>query len=132
SKYSVLIFLSFMASKHSLHGLLPVLKKLLPHGQGSKSFSYMSLVLVLLSLVIHRDKNLVTCLSRYDRYTPRLGRRESELKNRSTLPPNLTLKNFEGIGLRKMNKANDSGLASYVAGQIDHTLSWKVKEYNKL
>ena len=29
-------------------------------------------------------------------------------------------------------QANDSGLASYVAGQIDRTLSWKVREYNSL
>ncbi|KAH0891369.1 hypothetical protein HID58_053798 [Brassica napus] len=57
--------------------------------------------------------------------TPRLGRRESDIKNRFTLPPNLTLKNFEGLDLGKMDEANDSGLASYVAGQIDRTLSWK-------
>nr|GMD06022.1 peroxisomal (S)-2-hydroxy-acid oxidase [Ipomoea batatas] len=42
-----------------------------------------------------------------------------------TLPPFLTLKNFEGLDLGKMDKADDSGLASYVAGQIDRTLSWK-------
>ncbi|XP_010465339.1 PREDICTED: peroxisomal (S)-2-hydroxy-acid oxidase GLO1 isoform X2 [Camelina sativa] len=57
--------------------------------------------------------------------TPRLGRRESDIKNRFTLPPNLTLKNFEGLDLGKMDEAADSGLASYVAGQIDRTLSWK-------
>ncbi|CAF2155147.1 unnamed protein product [Brassica napus] len=57
--------------------------------------------------------------------TPRLGRRETDIKNRFTLPPNLTLKNFEGLDLGKMDEANDSGLASYVAGQIDRTLSWK-------
>ncbi|CAH8342877.1 unnamed protein product [Eruca vesicaria subsp. sativa] len=43
----------------------------------------------------------------------------------SLCPQNLTLKNFEGLDLGKMDKANDSGLASYVAGQIDRTLSWK-------
>ncbi|ONK66837.1 uncharacterized protein A4U43_C06F12540 [Asparagus officinalis] len=42
-----------------------------------------------------------------------------------TLPPFLTLKNFEGLDLGKMDKADDSGLASYVAGQIDRSLSWK-------
>nr|GEW05514.1 peroxisomal (S)-2-hydroxy-acid oxidase GLO1 isoform X1 [Tanacetum cinerariifolium] len=57
--------------------------------------------------------------------TPRLGRREADIKNRFTLPPNLTLKNFEGLDLGKMDEANDSGLASYVAGQIDRTLSWQ-------
>ncbi|KAF2558924.1 hypothetical protein F2Q68_00017754 [Brassica cretica] len=56
---------------------------------------------------------------------PRLGRRESDIKNWFTLPPNLALKNFEGLDLGKMGEANDSGLASYVDGQIDRTLSWK-------
>lgn len=75
---------------------------------------------------------------------------------RFVLPPFLTLKNFEGLDLGKMDEvsgnhnvnlltclmyllrtftrnfeyweqANDSGLASYVAGQIDRTLSWKVQ-----
>lgn len=55
----------------------------------------------------------------------RLGRRESDIKNRFTLPPHLTLKNFEGLELGKMDKVENSGLASYVAGQIDRTLSWK-------
>ncbi|GMY38295.1 alpha-hydroxy-acid oxidizing protein [Fagus crenata] len=35
------------------------------------------------------------------------------------------LKNFEGLNLGKMDKTSDSGLASYVAGQIDRSLSWK-------
>ncbi|XWS27459.1 hypothetical protein CRYUN_Cryun26dG0117000 [Craigia yunnanensis] len=50
--------------------------------------------------------------------TPRLGRREADIKNRFTLPPFLTLKNFEGLDLGKMDKADDSGLASYVAGKL--------------
>ncbi|KAI7987476.1 (S)-2-hydroxy-acid oxidase GLO1 [Camellia lanceoleosa] len=58
--------------------------------------------------------------------TPKLGRREADIKNRFTLPPFLTLKNFEGLDLGKMDRSNDSGLASYVAGQIDRSLSWKV------
>ncbi|ONM51381.1 glycolate oxidase1 [Zea mays] len=68
--------------------------------------------------------------------TPRLGRREADIKNRFVLPPHLTLKNFEGLDLGKMDQLNvcapiehgqaaDSGLASYVAGQVDRTLSWK-------
>uniref|UniRef100_A0A2N9HU93 (S)-2-hydroxy-acid oxidase n=1 Tax=Fagus sylvatica TaxID=28930 RepID=A0A2N9HU93_FAGSY len=57
--------------------------------------------------------------------TPRLGRREADIKNRFTLPPFLTLKNFEGLDLGKMDESTDSGLASYVAGQIDRSLSWK-------
>ncbi|KAG5579082.1 hypothetical protein H5410_049709 [Solanum commersonii] len=57
--------------------------------------------------------------------TPRLGRREADIKNRFNLPPHLSLKNFEGLDIGKLNKAEDSGLASYVAGQVDRSLSWK-------
>lgn len=63
--------------------------------------------------------------------TPRLGRREADIKNRFVLPPNLTLKNFEGLDLGTMDKADDSGLASYVAGQIDRSLSWKDVQWLK-
>ncbi|KAA8514909.1 hypothetical protein F0562_018088 [Nyssa sinensis] len=57
--------------------------------------------------------------------TPRLGRREADIKNRFNLPPYLTLKNFEGLDIGKIERTNDSGLASYVAGQVDRSLSWK-------
>ncbi|XP_011035452.1 PREDICTED: peroxisomal (S)-2-hydroxy-acid oxidase-like isoform X2 [Populus euphratica] len=57
--------------------------------------------------------------------TPRLGRREADIKNRFALPPYLTLKNFEGLDLGKMDKTDGSGLASYVAEQTDRSLSWK-------
>ncbi|KAF7851164.1 hypothetical protein BT93_L4391 [Corymbia citriodora subsp. variegata] len=57
--------------------------------------------------------------------TPRLGRREADIKNRFALPPYLTLKNFEGLDLGKMDKTNDSGLATYAAEQVDRSLSWK-------
>lgn len=57
--------------------------------------------------------------------TPRLGRREADMKNKFTLPGHLTLKNFEGLEMGKMDKSAESGLASYVAGQIDRSLSWK-------
>ncbi|KVI02111.1 Aldolase-type TIM barrel [Cynara cardunculus var. scolymus] len=87
-------------------------------------------------LYVYKDRNVVAQLVRRAEKagfkaialtvdTPRLGRREADIKNRFTLPPFLTLKNFEGLNLGKMDEANDSGLASYVAGQIDRTLSWK-------
>ncbi|KAG0468745.1 hypothetical protein HPP92_018073 [Vanilla planifolia] len=87
-------------------------------------------------LYVYRDRNVVAQLVRRAERagfkaialtvdTPRLGRREADIKNRFTLPPFLTLKNFEGLDLGKMDKSDDSGLASYVAGQIDRTLSWK-------
>ncbi|KAJ4824585.1 Lactoylglutathione lyase [Turnera subulata] len=87
-------------------------------------------------LYVYKDRNVVAQLVRRAERagfkaialtvdTPRLGRREADIKNRFTLPPFLTLKNFEGLDLGKMDESNDSGLASYVAGQIDRTLSWK-------
>lgn len=63
--------------------------------------------------------------------TPRLGRREADIKNKFVLPPHLTLKNFEGLDLGHMDKTADSGLASYVAGQIDRSLSWKDVQWLK-
>ncbi|KAK4744729.1 hypothetical protein SAY87_011041 [Trapa incisa] len=87
-------------------------------------------------LYVFKDRNVVAQLvKRAERAgfkaivltvdTPRLGRREADIKNRFTLPPHLTLKNFEGLDLGKLDKTDDSGLASYVAGQVDRTLSWK-------
>ncbi|GAB2296890.1 Lactoylglutathione lyase [Dionaea muscipula] len=57
--------------------------------------------------------------------TPLLGRREADIKNRFTLPPHLTLKNYEGLDLDKIDRTDDSGLASYVASQVDRSLNWK-------
>ncbi|CAM6044396.1 unnamed protein product [Sphagnum compactum] len=87
-------------------------------------------------LYVYKDRNVVAQLVRRAEGagfkaialtvdTPRLGRRESDIKNRFALPPHLTLKNFEGLDLGHMEKTSDSGLASYVAGQIDRSLSWK-------
>ncbi|GJZ37682.1 peroxisomal (S)-2-hydroxy-acid oxidase GLO1-like protein [Tanacetum coccineum] len=87
-------------------------------------------------LYVYKDRNVVTQLvKRAEKAgfkaivltvdTPRLGRRESDIKNRFVLPPNLTLKNFDGLDLGKLDKTDDSGLASYVAGQVDRSLSWK-------
>ncbi|XP_074566542.1 glycolate oxidase 3 isoform X2 [Curcuma longa] len=87
-------------------------------------------------LYVYKDRNVVLQLVRRAERsgfkaivltvdTPRLGRREADIKNRFTLPPSLTLKNFEDLDLGKMDKTNDSGLASYVAGQVDRSLSWK-------
>ncbi|KAI3969595.1 hypothetical protein MKX01_020156 [Papaver californicum] len=87
-------------------------------------------------LYVYKDRSIVTQLvKRAEKAgfkaialtvdTPRLGRREADIKNRFTLPSSLTLKNFEGLEIGKMDKTNDSGLASYVAGQVDRSLSWK-------
>ncbi|OIW19112.1 hypothetical protein TanjilG_08912 [Lupinus angustifolius] len=87
-------------------------------------------------LYVYKDRNVVTQLVRRAEKagfkaialtvdTPLLGRREADIKNRFTLPSHLTLKNFEGLDLGKLDKTSDSGLASYVAGQVDRSLSWK-------
>ncbi|KAK9093419.1 hypothetical protein Syun_028330 [Stephania yunnanensis] len=86
-------------------------------------------------LYVYKDRNLVAQLvKRAEKAgfkaialtvdTPRLGRREADIKNRFALPKYLTLKNFEGL-VGKMVKIDDSGLASYVSGQVDQSLSWK-------
>ncbi|KAI9121033.1 hypothetical protein K1719_008066 [Acacia pycnantha] len=87
-------------------------------------------------LYVYKDRNIVVQLvKRAERAgfkaialtvdTPILGRREADIKNRFALPPNLTLKNFEGLNLGKIDKTDDSGLASYVASQVDRSLGWK-------
>ncbi|XP_075083193.1 glycolate oxidase isoform X2 [Nicotiana tabacum] len=76
-------------------------------------------------LYVYKDRNVVAQLVRR---AERAGFKAIALTvdtPRFTLPPFLTLKNFEGLDLGKMDEANDSGLASYVAGQIDRSLSWK-------
>jgi (S)-2-hydroxy-acid oxidase len=86
-------------------------------------------------LYVYKDRNIVRQLVRRAELagfkaialtvdTPRLGRREADIKNRFNLPPHLVLKNFEALDLGKMDKTNDSGLASYVASQVDRSLSW--------
>ncbi|KAF6137933.1 hypothetical protein GIB67_041806 [Kingdonia uniflora] len=87
-------------------------------------------------LYVYKDRNVVIQLVRRAERagfkaialtvdTPKLGRREPDIKNRFVLPSNLSLKNFDSLDLGTMDKTNDSGLASYVAGQIDQSLSWK-------
>ncbi|CAN1335663.1 Glycolate oxidase [Linum perenne] len=71
---------------------------------------------------VYKDRNVVAQLVRRAEKagfkaialtvdTPRLGRREADIKNRCA--------SYFWV------QANDSGLASYVAGQIDRSLSWK-------
>ncbi|KAI8320152.1 hydroxyacid oxidase 1-like protein [Martensiomyces pterosporus] len=64
--------------------------------------------------------------------TPYLGRRLPDIRNRFSLPPHLTLANFADLEKVQVGRAeadglatNASGLAAYVASQIDPTLSWK-------
>ncbi|KAH9723750.1 (S)-2-hydroxy-acid oxidase GLO1 [Citrus sinensis] len=66
-------------------------------------------------LYVYKDRNVVAQLVRRAERagfkaialtvdTPRLGRREADIKNRFTLPPFLTLKNFQGLDLGKMDE----------------------------
>ncbi|GAU19073.1 hypothetical protein TSUD_99350 [Trifolium subterraneum] len=66
-------------------------------------------------LYVYKDRNVVAQLVRRAERagfkaialtvdTPRLGRREADIKNRFVLPPFLTLKNFEGLNLGKMDE----------------------------
>ncbi|KAJ1964246.1 Hydroxyacid oxidase 1 [Dipsacomyces acuminosporus] len=64
--------------------------------------------------------------------TPFLGRRLPDIRNRFSLPPHLTLANFVDGGKANLGSTdadgmatNKSGLATYVASQIDPTLSWE-------
>ncbi|KAE8680064.1 Peroxisomal (S)-2-hydroxy-acid oxidase GLO1 [Hibiscus syriacus] len=77
-------------------------------------------------LYVYKDRNVVAQLVRRAERagfkaialtvdTPRLGRRETDIKNRFTLPPFLTLKNFEGLDLGKMDKADDLGFLPRIA-----------------
>ncbi|KAJ1932530.1 Hydroxyacid oxidase 1, partial [Linderina pennispora] len=62
--------------------------------------------------------------------TPFLGRRLADIKNKFQLPPHLTMANFDDSKSQvsagdNARAANASGLATYVASQIDPTLSWQ-------
>ncbi|XP_062184876.1 glycolate oxidase 3-like [Phragmites australis] len=88
-------------------------------------------------LSVYKDRNLVQQLVRRAEKAgykaialtvdaPRLGRRESDIRKQVfTLPQNVVLKSFEGLDLGSMDKTNASGLAAYVASQVDSSLSWK-------
>ncbi|KAJ2852803.1 Hydroxyacid oxidase 1, partial [Coemansia erecta] len=63
--------------------------------------------------------------------TPFLGRRLADIRNKFQLPQHLTMANFSDQGKAQVGKAeaqssadNASGLAAYVASQIDPTLNW--------
>ncbi|XP_025823727.1 peroxisomal (S)-2-hydroxy-acid oxidase GLO2-like isoform X2 [Panicum hallii] len=74
-------------------------------------------------LSVYKDRNLVQqVIGRAEKAgykaivltvdAPWLGRREADVKNRFTLPPNVVLKNFEGVDFGNIDK-------------VDPSLSWK-------
>jgi 4-hydroxymandelate oxidase len=53
------------------------------------------------------------------------GRRERDVRNRFTLPPELALSNLGGPAVRLPEAPTGSGLAAYVASLFDPALSWR-------
>jgi 4-hydroxymandelate oxidase len=61
---------------------------------------------------------------------PVLGKRERDVRNRSTLPEHLSLKNLLPTGRQELPKnVAGSGMAAYVASLFDATLTWKDIEW---
>jgi 4-hydroxymandelate oxidase len=61
---------------------------------------------------------------------PVLGRRERDLRNRFTLPPELVAANLTGAGLGRLpTDGAGSGLATYFAALLDPTLTWDVLDW---
>jgi len=54
--------------------------------------------------------------------TPKLGRREADIRNKLVVP---SLKNLEGLLSVDMVTENGSGLASYAAQTLDSSFTWK-------
>lgn len=54
--------------------------------------------------------------------TPKLGRREADIRNKLVVP---TLKNLEGLLSINMDTEKGSGLASYASQTLDSSFSWK-------
>ena len=61
--------------------------------------------------------------------TPRLGRREINVRNLFRLPPHLSIKNAGMQGWMPPASQGGDGLAEFVAAQMDASLSWKDLEW---
>jgi isopentenyl diphosphate isomerase/L-lactate dehydrogenase-like FMN-dependent dehydrogenase len=58
--------------------------------------------------------------------TPRLGRRERDVRLGFTLPPGMGLANFEGALAREpVGTPGESGIAHYAAANLDDSLGWE-------
>jgi 4-hydroxymandelate oxidase len=58
--------------------------------------------------------------------TPRLGRRERDVRNGFGLPPELALANFEGeLAVEPSHAPGVSGIAHYAAAHLDDSLTWE-------
>lgn len=62
--------------------------------------------------------------------TPKLGRREADIRNQFHLPEGVVLKNLEGLAMPDMPEAlHASALAAYAASMLDDTLNWSSIEW---
>uniref|UniRef100_A0A7I4DUD9 (S)-2-hydroxy-acid oxidase n=1 Tax=Physcomitrium patens TaxID=3218 RepID=A0A7I4DUD9_PHYPA len=92
-------------------------------------------------LYVYKDRNItITLVRRAEQFgfkaivltvdTPRLGRREADIKNRFKLPSHLVYKNLEGLmNLEQMDKSSHSELASWADSHFDRSLNWKDVEW---
>ena len=89
-------------------------------------------------LYVHRDRELTRslverayaagfCAICLTVDTPVLGKRERDSRNQFTLPPELELANFRGIGLALGGEVGqpESGLFTYVQQQISPAITWR-------
>ncbi|CAK9202593.1 unnamed protein product [Sphagnum troendelagicum] len=88
-------------------------------------------------LYVYKDRNITTRLvhraedAGYSAIvltvdTPRLGRREADLKNKFKLPPHVSYKNVEGLlNVNNLEKTSDSELAAWADNLFDRSLNWK-------
>ncbi|KAK6124051.1 hypothetical protein DH2020_042197 [Rehmannia glutinosa] len=61
--------------------------------------------------------------------TPRLGRREADIKNSFASTPLISSSDLVSVKSLGSLQTNGSGLASYVANQVDPSLNWKDVEW---
>ena len=63
---------------------------------------------------------------------PRMGRRERDVRNRFSLPPDVTMRNLEGAGRPDIARwGEDSSFMEYVHAQLDPSLTWEAVEWLK-
>lgn len=62
--------------------------------------------------------------------TPRLGRRERDIRNGFGLPPHLSLANFgEGLTAAPTHSSQASGIAEHAREKFDDTLTWEAVDW---
>lgn len=95
---------------------------------------------VFFQLYVYRDRGATTALIRRAEAAgcaalvltvdaPLLGTRERDRRNRFALPPELSVANLTAAGKERLPAVGDSGLAAYVAEQLDPSLSFEDLEW---